>query len=49
MYFVKYHHEETLLREGDIKYVNGSTVEFIIDLDKIFLVCFVRKSKGVSV
>ena len=35
MYIVKYHHGGTLLRLRDAKYVNGSVLEFLVDIDKL--------------
>ncbi|XP_039129497.1 uncharacterized protein LOC120265617 isoform X2 [Dioscorea cayenensis subsp. rotundata] len=35
VYIVKYYHGGTLLREGEVEYVNGSVVEFLVDLDKL--------------
>ena len=35
VYIVKYHHGGTLLREGDVEYVNASVLKFLVDLDKL--------------
>lgn len=32
---IKYHHGGTLLRAGEVKYVNGSEVDFAVDPDKL--------------
>ena len=34
VYIVKYRHGGTLLRLRDAKYVNGSMLEFLVDIDK---------------
>lgn len=34
-YILKYHNGGSLLREGEVKYVNGNVAESAIDLDKV--------------
>lgn len=34
-YLIKFHHGGTLVREGEVRYDNGTKVEFVIDLDKL--------------
>ena len=34
-YIVRYHHGGTLLRKGEVSYINGTMVEFAVDPDEI--------------